>query len=108
MKRRREIGPKRQKNRSALIKYIIIALTVALTGAILAYAASWLIGAEPAPPNDTTETAQPSFLTNLPGTILVLTLMAVLGVLFFGARAYMTGTKARHSLLTARKTKIKR
>lgn len=108
MKRRREIGPKRQKNRPALIKYIIIALTVALAGAILAYVASWLIDTDSPPPNDTNDEAQVSFLIQIPGTILVFTLLAVLSVLFFGARAYMMGTKSRYSLLTARKRKIKR
>jgi hypothetical protein len=120
MKRRREFGPKREKNRSALIKFILLALLVAVGGSGLAYLAHSQI--EPVPATSAPDPLDPcapvsgnseengpkvSFFQYLFVFILMATIMAVLGLLFFGVRAYLTGTKVRYSLAHSR-GKIKR
>ena len=97
MKRRREIGPKREKNRSALIKYIIFAIIAAVVGSGLAVLADHF----KAPPADDEEISL-SFFHYVFVMIVMATIMSVLGLLFFGVRAYLTGSKARHSMLSSR------
>ena len=99
MKRRRNIGPKKQKNRSSLWRLTLYAAVAAVVGFALAALLSWLIG--PAPQED------PSVLQRLPGMIVVLTVLTTLAFIFFAVRAYLTGSKARHSLQSGR-MKIKR
>lgn len=116
MKRRREFGPKKQKNRSALIKFIILAAIVAVVGSGLACLIYMLIGEPPvtagsdpvptetgsaSPGNDTSKDI--SFLYRLPGLIAIVTAFAVLALLFFGIRAYLTGVQVRHAMLKSRK-----
>ena len=97
MKRRREIGPKRKKNRSALIKYIIYALIAAIVGSGLAVLADHF----KTPPTDE-EKVSLSFFHYVFVMIVMATIMSVLGLLFFGIRAYLTGSKVRHSMLSSR------
>ena len=103
MKRRRDLGPKRVKNRPALIKFIILALIVAAIGISLAFIANYLIG--PPPENSTLDSQEknPSLIFLLPGLLGIITLLAVIALLFFGFRAYMMGTKARKTLQADRK-----
>jgi len=115
MKRRREIGPKREKNRRALVKFILLALLVAIVGGGLAYLAYTMIEANPiardndgvkdtAADNNSTdkEKAKMPFFQYVFVMIVMATIMGVLGMLFFGMRAYMMGTKVRHSLTRSR------
>ena len=116
MKRRREFGPKKQKNRPALIKFIILAMIVAVVGSGLACLVYMLIGepptpAEPdpvptengstSPENGTSEDI--SFFYRLPVLIVMVTAFAVLALLFFGIRAYLTGIQVRHAMLKSRR-----
>ena len=100
MKRRRELGPKRQKNMAALIKYVLFAVAAVVSGSGLAFLANHFIGPQPA---DSDETI--SFLHHLSGIIIGITLLTVIGLLFFGFRAYFSGSKARHTMLSNRKRK---
>ncbi len=109
MKRRREIGPKKIKNRNTLVKYILCAVAVALVGLGLVYLAHKFTSPQQNVAGDTNTTSgKVPLLQLLPGIILVATLLAVLGVLFFGVRAYLSGIKARHSILVGRTRKIKK
>ena len=111
MKRRREIGPKRQKNRPALIKFIIWSLVAAVIGFALTYLSYKLVGlvtdASAAADASQNDENQGSFLTQIPAMILATTIMTVLALVFFGVRAYLMGTKARFTLQSGRK-KFKR
>jgi len=99
MKRRREIGPKKQKNRAGLIKFALLALAAGICGGGLAYLLHRLIGpgAEEGP----------TLLHQLPGMLVAVTVLVVLGLLFFGVRKYLMGTKVRDSFQKSR-MKIKR
>lgn len=101
MKRRRKLGPKKQKNRPALIRFLLYALGAATLGGALTYLLYHLIGPRP------TDAENFSWRHSLPGMLATLTLLAVLALIFFGVRAYLTGTKVRHSLASTR-LKIKR
>ena len=97
MKRRREIGPKKLKNRSALIKYLIFAFLAGLVGSALAWLAHTYIG----PPVEKSE-EEVSLLSSLSGIIITGTILAVVGLVFFGVRGYLSGTKVKRGLLNAR------
>ncbi|MBN1766283.1 MAG: hypothetical protein JW860_13570 [Sedimentisphaerales bacterium] len=132
MKPRRELGPKKVKNRSALIKYMLFALIAAVIGTILTCLTYSMI---PAPSAET-----PTALNNTPTSdtpaanpgdqadegassaskkdhnklsifnfffviFLTATIITVVGLLFFGVRAYMMGVQVRHSMLSNRKRK---
>ena len=101
MKRRRNIGPKTRKNRSALIKFLALAVVVALVGSALAYLTHRLSRAAA-----DVEQESPSWAVGLlshVSTILILvTLVATVGLIFFGVRAFLTGSKARHNLQASR------
>ena len=99
MKRRREIGPKKEKNRTGLIKFSLFALAAASLGCTLAYLLHRLIGQAPED--------GPTLLHQLPGMLVAVTLLVVLALLFFGVRKYLMGTKVRHSIQNTR-MKIKR
>ena len=103
MKRRRDIGPKRVKNRPALIKFIILALIVAALGIILAFTANYLIGPPPETPTQDSQEKNPSLIYLLPGLLGIITLLVVIALLFFGFRAYMMGTKSRKTIQAGRK-----
>ena len=112
MKRRRELEPKREKNRSALIKFLGWALLALVVGGLLTYLSYRLFGStggEP-PVTDTGGDEQPkiSMLSQIPAMLLAATIMTVLALVFFGIRAYLMGTKARFSLQQNRRMKIKR
>jgi len=139
MKRRRTIGPKKEKNKSALIKFVLLAVLAAVVGSSLCYVSHLLIK-EPSvaqeanqtdggiatksvsnqksgneskvPPkpaknrrdnNDTGAASAEkennlSFFHYLFALLVMATIMTVVGLLFFGVRAYLTGTKVRHTL----------
>jgi ABC-type multidrug transport system fused ATPase/permease subunit len=103
MARRKELGPKMKKNTSALKRHILWAVIAAIIGGGLAGLAYYLIGLLPA--------AEPeegsSLIRQLPGMILLVMVLAVLGILFFGFRAYFMGKKTRHTFQSSR-MKIKR
>ena len=103
MKRRRELGPKREKNRPALIRFLIYALIAAIAGAVLAYVTDWLLGE---PPKVEPEQDVP-LRFRFPGMILIAAAVTVLALIFFGVRAYMMGTKKRLAL-QSRRMKLKR
>ncbi len=109
MKRRREIGPKRQKNRPALIKFIIWSLIAAVIGVSLTYLSYKLVGPDVSAAADAPQNAENegSFLAQIPAMILAATIMTVLALVFFGVRAYLMGTKVRFTLQSGRK-KFKR
>ena len=108
MERRRAIGPKRTKNTPALVKAVILAVVIAIIGSVLAYYLSKLIGQpEQVVTIDPDKKSSVSLIYHLPGMLQVATVMAALIVLFLGARTYMMGQKARHSILAGRK-KLKR
>ncbi len=98
MKRRRDLGPKKIKNRRVLIKFIIWAVVAAVVGAGLAYLAYYLLGLLPAvdPEKGT------SVIRQLPGMLVIVTILTVIGILFFGVRGYLSGSKVRHSLQSSR------
>lgn len=104
-KRRREIGPKKEKNLPALLRFAGIALLVAVVGVVIAWLLGRLIG--PAPVVATDEEKAVSVFYYLPGMLVIATVLAVLALLFFGVRAYMMGTKVRQSIQQGR-MKIKR
>ncbi len=97
MKRRREIGPKKLKNRSSLIKYLIFAFLAGLVGSVLAWVAHTYI---PPPAEDSKEKV--SLLSSLSGIIITGTILAVVGLVFFGMRGYLSGTKVKRGKLNAR------
>jgi len=104
MKHRRELGPKRQPNRPALFRFLLYAGLAALAGSALAYLAYRLgVSRRPADPRQQGST----FLQLLPVMIVAATVLTILGLLFFGLRAYLSGVKARHSLQSSR-MKIRR
>jgi len=112
MKRRRELEPKREKNRSALIKFLLYALIAAIVGGGLTYLSYRLLGSiegEP-PATEAGGDAQPkiSMLSQVPAMLLAASIMTVLGLLFFGVRAYLMGTKSRFTLQQNRRMKLKR
>ena len=148
MKRRREIGPKKEKNRPALIKFILLAALAAVVGSGLCYVSHLLIK-EPSIVQEASQAdgdiaAKPisnqkdgdekktspktvekqredkdtdiasaekgnnlSFFHYLFALLVMATIMTVVGLLFFGVRAYLTGTKVRHTLSRGR-SRIKR
>ena len=108
MKRRRELEPKREKNRTALIKFLWWALVAAVIGGLLTYLSYRLGGKPPATEGGGDEQPKISFLSQFPAMLLAATIMTVLGLVFFGVRAYLMGTKARFSLQHHRRMKIKR
>ena len=103
MKRRRELGPKKIGNRRALKQYLLFALLAAVAGAALAFLAHYLLGLLPEPEKDSTA----PLYRQLPGMIGIVTVIAVLALIFFGVRAYLTGKKIRHSIQSSRQ-KFKR
>jgi len=103
MTARREIGPKIVRNKSALKRYILTALLAAAAGAVLAGGIYYLIGFLSAPKGEQST----SLIYQLPGMILLVTVLTVMGILFFGFRAYFMGHKSRRSFLSSR-MKIKR
>jgi len=103
MKRRRELGPKKIGNRRALRRYLIYASLAAVAGAGLAYLASYLLGLLPEPDPDSTT----PLYRQLPGMIVIVTVITVLALIFFGVRAYMMGKKVRHTIQSSRQ-KFKR
>lgn len=148
MKRRRTIGPKKEKNKSALLKFVLLAAVAAIVGSGLCYASHLLIRefsidqeasqpgsdivAEPISSQkdgdekktsskavekqrkdeDTDATSAEkksnlSFFHYLFAMLVMATIMTVVGLLFFGVRAYLTGTKVRHTLSRSR-SRIKR
>ena len=148
MKRRRTIGPKKEKNKSALLKFILLAVAAAIVGGSLCYASHLLIRepsidlevsqassdivAEPISSQkdgdekktssktvgkqrededaDATSAEKKnnlSFFHYLFALLVMATIMTVVGLLFFGVRAYLTGTKVRHTLSRGR-SRIKR
>lgn len=97
------MGPKRLKNRTALIKFIILAATAAVVGSGLALLAGFLLGPTPTlTSTDADAQEKISILHNLPGVIISATLITVLAFLFFGVRAYFSGIQARHAMLKKR------
>ncbi|MCP4711522.1 MAG: hypothetical protein GY869_23125 [Planctomycetes bacterium] len=112
MKRRRELEPKREKNRSALIKYLCWALAAVVVGGLLTYFSYRLFGSTMGETavveSGSDEQPQISMLSQIPAMLLAATIMTVLALVFFGVRAYQTGTKARFSLQQNRRMKIKR
>ena len=106
MKRRRTISPKTVRNRSALIKFVLLALAVAVVGSGLTYL-SWGLMRPQSAPEEGEQVAQASVLSFVPGLLFMLTLVGTLALVFFEARAYLQGTKARASLQNAR-MKVKR
>ena len=148
MKRRRTIGPKKEKNKSALLKFVLLAVVAAIVGGGLCYVSHLLIRepsidqeasqadgdivAEPISSQkdgdekktssktvekqredeDTDATSAEkknnlSFFHYLFALLVMATTMTVVGLLFFGVRAYLTGTKVRHTLSRGR-SRIKR
>jgi hypothetical protein len=148
MKRRRTIGPKKEKNKSALLKFVLLAVVAAIVGGSLCYVSHLLINkpsivreanqadgdivAEPISSqkdgdkkktsskvvegqreeDDTDATPVEnknnlSFFHYLFALLVMATIMTVVGLLFFGVRAYLTGTKVRHTLSWGR-SRIKR
>jgi hypothetical protein len=101
MKRRRTLEPRRIRNAGGLRKFLLLALAAAVVGGLLAWLlAAWL------PPVDPQAEKIPLY-HRLPGMVGLLTVLAVLGLLFFGVRAYLSGSPARLSLQRTR-MKIKR
>lgn len=98
MKSRRKIGPKKQRNRRALLKYLFFAFLAILVGVGLWWVLRFFIG--PAPLEDGGESV--SILYRLPGMVLILTILIVLGFLFFGIRGYMMGIRLRRSVQSSR------
>lgn len=101
MKRRREIGPKKAKNRPALIRFLILAAVVAIGGGVL----TWQVGrlAGPMPSEEQLADGEGlSFWHKMPALMLLITLVATLALVFFGVRAYQIGIKARQSLQSGR------
>ena len=98
VKRRREIGPKQIRNRSALVKFVLLAVAAAVIGSVLFVLADRWIG--PPPKADSEE--EFSRIHLVPGMVLTVTLLTALALWFFGVRVYMTGTKARQSMLSKR------
>jgi hypothetical protein len=92
MKRRRTLGPKREKNRSALVKFLLWALVAAVAGIALNRLLAYLLRRF-APNADPT-----SLLAHLPDMMGILAFLVVLALVFFGVRAYLSGLKARYSL----------
>ena len=148
MKRRRTIGPKKEKNKSALLKFVLLAVVAAIVGSGLCYASHLLIRdlsiSQEASQADSDIVAEPissqkdggekktfsktvkkqqededadatsaekknnlSFFHYLFALLVMATIMTVVGLLFFGVRAYLTGTKVRHTLSRGR-SRIKR
>ena len=148
MKRRRTIGPKKEKNKSALLKFVLLAAVAAIVGSGLCYASHLLIrdpsisqeesqagsdivaepissqkdGDEKKTSSKTVEKQREdedaettsvekknnlSFFHYLFALLVMATIMTVVGLLFFGVRAYLTGTKVRHTLSQGR-SRIKR
>jgi len=148
MKRRRAIGPKKEKNRPALIKFILLAAFSAVVGSGLCYVSHLLIieysisqeasqadddivtkpisnqkdGDEKKTSSKAVEKQREdedadiasaekgnnlSFFHYLFALLVMATIMTVVGLLFFGVRAYLTGTKIRHALSRGR-SRIKR
>ena len=104
MKRRRDLGPKKQKNTAALKRFILWAVVAAVAGSLLAWLAHYLLGLLP-----TRQDSEKglSLIRQLPGMLLIVTSLTVLALLFFGTRAYLMGLKVRHTLQNKR-MKIKR
>jgi len=152
VKRRRTIGPKKEKNKSALLKFVLLAVVAAIVGSGLCYTSHLLIKepsiAQKASQADSDIVAEPvssqkdgdekktsskdmekdmekqrededadatsaekknnlSFFHYLFALLVMATIMTVVGLLFFGVRAYLTGTKVRHTLSRGR-SRIKR
>jgi hypothetical protein len=101
MKRRRAIGPKIQKNTGILIRYVLAAVGAATVGIVLMILLQKFIG-----PSATDE-GKKSALQLIPGVVLAATIVAVLGLLFFGVRGYMMGVRSWHPFQRGR-MKIKR
>jgi hypothetical protein len=101
MKRRREIGPKIQRNRGILIRYILGALATAVVGTASIIVLQRVIGPSQAEPGKT------SHLQIVPDIILAATILIVLGLGFFGVRGYMMGIRKREGVQRGR-MKIKK
>jgi hypothetical protein len=101
MKRRREIGPKIQKNTGLLIRYALIAVGAAAVGVVLMILLQKYIGPS------TADDAKKSVLHLIPDVVLAVTIFAVLGLLFFGIRGYMMGVRSWQPFQRGR-MKIKR
>ncbi len=93
MKHRSTIKFKKQRNWAALKRYLLLAAVTAAAGGGLSYLLFRLVG-QPNVENQEKVT----LLHQLPGMMLTATLLAVLAVLFFGFRAWLMGSKPRHSL----------
>ncbi len=143
MKRRRTIGPKKEKNKSALLKFVLLAAVAAIVGSGLCYVSHLLIrepsinqkasqadgdiatkpisnqkdgdeketsskDVEKQRKDEDTDVASAekknnlSFFHYLFALLVMATIMTVVGLLFFGVRAYLTGTKVRHTLSRGR------
>ena len=103
MRRRREIAPKIRKNTAALKKYLFWALVALVAGCLLAYLLGLLIAKIPPPEDQETVSA----FRKMPEVVIVLTILTMLGFVFFGVRAYLMGTKVRHTILN-RRSRLKR
>ena len=135
MKRRRELGPRKERNRSALIKFLLLALLAAVIGVTLSVLVYTQIETPQAEDrnegfNDRTNepAAKPPPLREAPpagarqaplaqdekkpsgvpvlgvvfGFLVLATVMTVLGLVFFGVRAYLLGIKVQQSLTQSR------
>ncbi|MBN1844742.1 MAG: hypothetical protein JW810_03595 [Sedimentisphaerales bacterium] len=105
MKRRRDLGPKKIRNRQALRRYGLFAVLAAAAGGLSAWLAHWLLGRflpEPDP-----EQKALFLVHQLPGMLLIVGGLVALGLLFWGIRAYFLGHKSRRPLQSSRR-KLKR
>ena len=93
MKHRRNLKFKKERNWSALKRYLIWAVAAAIGGGGLSYLLFRVIGQ---PNAEIQEKA--TFLHKLPSMMLAATLFGVLALLFFGFRAWLMGIKPRNTV----------
>ena len=99
MARRKELGPKRVKNATALKRHILWSVAAAVAGGGLAGGVNYLVGL--------IGMSEGSLISQLPGMVLLVTVLTVMGIQFFGFRAYFMGRKTRHTFQSSR-MKIKK
>ena len=112
MKYRQSRKLTKQKNTRALLRFALLALVVAVVGTALAYGTNRLIEAVAQPVEATAPTVESAAQPAAPESqhdqaapvwrwsghmIGVATILAVVGVLFFGFRAYFMGVKVHHT-----------
>jgi len=107
MKRRREISPKMVRNKRALVKYVLLAVLVGVCGSGLTYLAGRSGGGEQSVDGDSAVGTWAGILKTISGGLLLATVVGTVGLVFFGVRAYLMGTKGRFSLQSNR-MKIKK